>query len=194
MMILYALLLSATPTASTHTITAKAEDALVSSAITSIAPAENGWGYAKWGMSPAELIQASAQTATETVDAKNQRIRGKRRLATSFGKFNYVPVRIDYYFEYKIEKLVFVLIQPLEKGADCIEFEQSATERFGASLPDDTETAFGAGAAPMRSRKREWDDAGRRNIYNFSSVSFGLRSPSHCQILIKDSSISSEEI
>jgi hypothetical protein len=149
-------------------------------------PAEKGWNYAKWGMSPAELIAASEQTAAEAADSKGNRILGKRRLATAFGKFNYVPVSFDYYFEPKIQKLVFVRIQPLDRDTDCREFEETATERLGVSLPEDTKTELRAGTASLHSRRREWDDSVHGNIYSFSSVSFGARTPSHCQLLIKD--------
>jgi hypothetical protein len=157
-----------------------------------IPPAENGWGFAKWGMTPAALITASAQTAIETPDSKSQRILGKRRLATAFGKFNYIPVSFDYYFEYKIEKLAFVKIQPLNRGTDCAEFEQAVTERLGVSVPDDTETKLGPNSAPLRNRQRKWDDVEHGNSYSFSSISFGQRAASHCQLLIKDAAIVTE--
>ena len=157
-----------------------------------IPPEENGWGFAKWGMTPAELIAASAQTAIQTPDSKNQRILGKRRLATAFGKFNYIPVSFDYYVESKIEKLAFVRIQPLNRDTDCADFEQAATERLGVSGPDDTETKLGTNSAPLRSRQRKWDDVEHGNTYSFSSISFGQRAASHCQILIKDAAIVTE--
>ncbi len=158
-------------------------------------PAEKGWGYAKWGMSPAEVIAAAAQAtpdkpAAEAADSKGQRIFGKRRLVTTFGKFNYIPVSIDYYFEPKIQKLVFVRIQPLDRTSDCNEFEITATEKFGTSLPKDT--TLGTSAEALRMRRREWDDTENGNIYNFSSASFGQRAPSHCQILIQDAAAHAE--
>lgn len=158
-------------------------------------PAEKGWGYAKWGMSPAEVIAAAARAtpnkpAAEAADSKGQRIFGKRRLVTTFAKFYYVPVSIDYYFEPRIQKLVFVRIQPLEPAGDCSEFEKTATEKFGVSLPEDT--MMGASAAPLRLRKREWDDTEHGNTYSFSSVAYGQRAPSHCQILIKDAALPAE--
>lgn len=157
-----------------------------------IPPAENGWDFAKWGMTPAELIAASAQTAIQTPDSKSQRILGKRRLATAFGKFNYIPVVFDYYFEYKIEKLAFVRIQPLDRGTDCAVFEQAAAERLGVSGPEDTETKLGANSAPLRSRQRKWADAKHGNSYSFDSISFGQRAASHCQILIKNAAAVTE--
>ena len=152
-------------------------------------PAEKGWGYAKWGMTPAELIAASAQVAVQTPDTKNQRILDKRRLATAFGKFNYIPVSFDYYFEYKIEKLAFVRIQPLDRAADCADFEQAVTDRLGVAMPEDKETSLGPKSAPLLSRQRKWDDPEHGNKYSFNSVTFGQRAASHCQLLIKDSAI-----
>src|SRR5216684_2564277 len=83
--------------------------------LSSQAPARADWQYTKWGMSPNELVRASAGKAVPNTDTTHNRADAIAQLTSPYttGGFSFVA-----YFLFERDKLVFVDLE-LTEGSRC---------------------------------------------------------------------------
>lgn len=156
---------------------------------------ENGWNYAKWGMTKAELIAASNGNAIPTVDKKSQRIFKTRRYAIAEKKLGHVPINVNFHFTKKPEKLVMVRYVPTDTNFDCPAFEKSILQLLGKKEGEKKSIDLSPNRPPLIMNSFAWDEREKNgNIYRMLDVSFGKVTVNLCHLLISDPAFDDQRI
>lgn len=117
-------------------------------------PALADWRYTRWGMSPEEVIAASAGAASAVKDEKGKRVRDYRRLAVGEVAEGDTKFMVEFYFDQK--KLKLIRYVPTG-GMNCTSVEEFLLRQFGPAEPEDkVHELRDKNLVLLKTRKREW--------------------------------------
>jgi len=136
-------------------------------------PADAGWEYAQWGMSPEEVVQASAGAARPTAQEPPARILDQDLLATAPYRMGEVALQAEFLFSPADRRLAMVRLTADPDVCGTVMFD--LMERLHRA--DRYHEGARTGIVGM-----EWFSVPRNNHIIFSN---DLRRPGRCEILYR---------